>query len=267
MKRSIILGMIFFGGLLFCSCDGGPKVIEATNPSNSGTNGGSQSGSTGIFSEGGAALNTEGKSNSMSDVHTVKVNEILPTQKYVYLNVTEDERTFWIATGKQEVQVGGQYFYQGGLLKTNFESKEYDRVFDEIYLVSKIVPLNHGNSNSSKEDEKENVKTKTDKFSLEFNHGEDFVKISELVESPEKFDGKKIKLTGQCAKLNANIMGTNWIHLKDGTKDDYDLVLTSQTAVPVGHIVKMEGTVILNKDFGSGYRYDILVEDAVVIND
>lgn len=59
-----------------------------------------------------------------NEFHTVVVNEVLPTSKYVYLNVNEGEEKYWIATSSMEVKVGGTYYYKGGLLKTNFESKE-----------------------------------------------------------------------------------------------------------------------------------------------
>ncbi len=67
----------------------------------------------------------------------------MPTDRYVYLRVSEGKHEFWIATRKQEVEKGSIYYYKGGLLKTHFESKEYQKVFDTIYLVSSLVPENH----------------------------------------------------------------------------------------------------------------------------
>jgi hypothetical protein len=61
-------------------------------------------------------------------------------------------------------------------------------------------------------------------------------------------------------------MGKNWLHLKDGSQDDYDLVVTSDMMVPEGHVVTVSGVVALDKDFGAGYRYDIIVEDGKIIN-
>ncbi len=253
---------------ILVNCDRGPKIISTPiNESTEYSKNKNQS-STGIFNNGEVtkAKNNEKSIGQMSDVHTVMVDEVLPTQKYVYMKVTEGEDSYWIATGKQEVEVGKQYFFKGGLLKTNFESKEYNRVFDKVYLVSKVVPLNHGQDKIVESKPKESTQEAPNKFKLTFNHGDEFVKISDLVKNPSKYAGKKIKMTGQCTKLNANIMGMNWIHLKDGSMDEYDLVLTSSTAVPEGHIIKVEGTVAVDKDFGAGYKYDILVEDAVMLN-
>ncbi len=263
--------LLIWLNMFFFNCDRGPKIIHApVNNANTYDNERGSNRSTGIFDGGSDKVVSSGSqvNSQMSDVHSVVVNEVLPTQKYVYLNVSEGEETYWIATIKQVVEVGQQYYFKGGLLKTNFESVEYNRVFDKVYLVSKVVPMNHGQKDAKgQKAELSKIDDTPNKFKLSFDHGEDYVKIADLVKKPADYEGKKIKMTGQCSKLNANIMGKNWIHLKDGTMDEYDLVLTSATAVPEGHIIKVEGTVVLNKDFGSGYSYPILVEDAVVINE
>jgi hypothetical protein len=53
-------------------------------------------------------------------------------------------------------------------------------------------------------------------------------------------------------------MNRNWIHLKDGSMDDYDLVVTSNEDVPVGSKVTIQADVVLNKDFGAGYKYELI---------
>jgi hypothetical protein len=246
---------------LFSSCKNNPKVIsstpQATNIDNTST-------ASGIFSEDGETANISNTSQVTSDVHTIKVLEILPTDKYVYLKVIENEEEFWIATGKKEVEIGATYFYKNGILKTNFESKEYNRVFDKVVLVSNIVPANHGGSMNGEITKKtgasnENIQVKP----LEV---EGSIKISDIIDNPAKYDGKEVQLSGTCTKLNPNIMGRNWIHLKDGSKDDYDLVITSDVAVPEGHVVTMMGTVELDKDFGAGYMYDIIIENGKIVN-
>jgi len=144
------------------------------------------------------------------------------------------------------------------LLKTNFESKEYNRIFDEIYLVSNMVQVNHGNSSAPPV--KSPSATTREKIEMKGS-----LKIADLVANPEKYSGKTIQISGECVKINPNIMGRNWVHLKDGSKDDYDLVITSDILIPEGHIVTMTGTVALNKDFGAGYRYDIILERGKVV--
>jgi len=93
----------------------------------------------------------------------------------------------------------------------------------------------------------------------------EIISISDLVADPKKFEGKKIHLKGKCVKINANIMGLHWIHFQDGTKDDYDLVITSKTLVKQGSTVTISAVVVLNKDFGAGYNYDLILEEGKVI--
>ena len=235
-------------------CKKEPKIIETTTivPTTENSK---------IFEDIGVGPNS---SEQGEDVHKVTINEVLPTEKYVYLNVTEGEEKFWIATGKKEVKVGESYFYRGGLLKTNFESKEYNRIFDKVYLVAEIMPSSHGmhsidGNQADIGDGNPSVNNPLPKSNQKS------LKIAELVKNKTKYGDQFIQLSGECTKINPSIMGRNWIHLKDGSKDDYDLVVTSNETIAVGQFVTMIGKVALDKDFGAGYTYDIIVEDCQVV--
>lgn len=214
--------------------------------------------STGVFAKSNAPDIGEVALPSITQdgIHHIEVVEILPTDKYLYLNVLEGGEQFWIATAKQDVNIGSKYFFRDGLLKTNFESKEYNRVFDTIYLVSKLVAEDHAQGGQVIINTP--IKNQQIKGSIS---------IKKLVEDAASLEGKEVQVSGQCSKLNANIMGRNWIHLKDGTMDAYDLVITSDQAVPEGHTVTLKGTLVLNKDFGAGYRYNILIENAKIVHE
>ncbi len=233
------------------SCGNKPKEVKPTN---------NEIKKTEVFSKSEDDLKTKGDSN---DLHQVKVNEILPADQYIYLNVTEGDKAFWIATRKMEVEKGKTYSYRGGLLKKNFESKEYKRTFETIYLVSSLVESNHSQSVQLKKDtnEKVDISTHTD----EIIPRKGSIKISELVKNPKKYEGKTVQITGKCVKINPYIMQRNWIHLQDGSKNDFDLVITSRAYVSEGSIVTIKARVSLDKDFGAGYRYDLILEDGVVI--
>lgn len=263
--KSIINQLLagFFIATLIASCGNEPKVITAIDGSNQATE-------TGIFtvnSQPPVVTDSPTSQTNGTDIHTVQVEDILPTSKYVYLYVKENEESFWIATTKQEVEVGETYFYKGGLLKTNFVSEEHNRTFDRIYLVSRIVPINHG---AQAQDQAIKIEThSTDENSYGSTardiEREGSVRIKDIVNDPAKFEGKTVQVSGECVKVNPNIMGRNWMHLKDGSQDDYDLVVTSDLAVPEGHVVTMQAIVTLNKDFGAGYRYDIILENGVLL--
>jgi hypothetical protein len=254
-----ILKLILIG-LTFCSvsCNQGPKIISTPVEANSSSN----VKSTGIFSDTEISTPTSAVP-APSDVHTVKVLEVLPTSKYVYLRVNEEDEEFWIATGKKDVKVGETYYYKNGILKTNFESKEHNRVFDKVFLVSNIVSANHGGESSNASIQKKEIILIDLPNDIEVQGS---IKISELVKNKKSYEGKEIQLSGKCTKLNPNIMGRNWIHLKDGSYDDFDLVITSDVSVPEGHFVTMKGVVVLDKDFGAGYKYDLIIENGQIVS-
>lgn len=264
--KSIVLLVLT---LSVVACKKGPKVIYTTTDTES------TSKSSGIFDGESSSASTKAQTSGTlsNDIHSVVVKEILPATKYNYLKVSEGGEQFWIAVRKQEVKVGETYFYKKALLKTNFESKEHNKVFDKIYLVTSLVQSNHGNNSSSltkdtshdghnhETETKEVASTKTNKVVQKAGS----IKIANLVKDPKKYEGKTVQLNGKCVKVNPNIMNRNWIHLKDGTKDDYDLVITSDAFVPEGSQVTIKATVVLNKDFGAGYKYDLILENGTVV--
>ena len=142
MKTNYFLRLIQLSSfiIILTSCNKDPKVITASSDN--------ASEGTGILSEENPfpVLTDLPKPASANgeDVHTVTILESLPTTRYVYLRVKEGQEEFWIATSKMEVTIGGTYFYRDGLLKTNFESKEHNRVFEKMYLVSTLVEADHG---------------------------------------------------------------------------------------------------------------------------
>jgi hypothetical protein len=71
---------------------------------------------------------------------------------------------------------------------------------------------------------------------------------------------------GKAVKVNNGIMDRNWIHLQDGTgaAGANDLLVTTKATVNRGDVVVVRGTVALDKDFGAGYSYSLLIEDATV---
>lgn len=242
------------------ACNNEPKVVTAKIENQNMENG------TGIFSgDSGIAGHVHSSAPISEEVHTVIAKQTLPTTKYVYIFVKEGQEEYWIATNKQAITIGATYFFRDGLLKTNFESKEHHKTFDRIYFVSKLVSADHANSaaSSSLESPAQNpasVNSAQKKINLDGS-----VKVSELVANPKKYSGKSIQVSGECVKVNLNIMGRNWIHLNDGSTKNYDLVITSANAVDIGEKFTMTGIVVLDKDFGAGYKYDILLENGILL--
>jgi len=92
--------------------------------------------------------------------------------------------------------------------------------------------------------------------------------VAGLFAGAAKLKDKPVLVHGVVVKVNSGIMNKNWVHLQDGTgsadKKDNDLVVTTTDTAKVGDKVKARGTVRTDKDFGFGYKYATMVEDAKV---
>jgi type IV pilus biogenesis protein CpaD/CtpE len=91
--------------------------------------------------------------------------------------------------------------------------------------------------------------------------------VAEVFADPAKLAGQKVIVRGKVVKTNAGIMGTNWVHVRDGSgaEGSNDLTVTTKGEVPkVGDTVVVSGPASLNKDFGMGYTYPVMLEDATV---
>lgn len=78
--------------------------------------------------------------------------------------------------------------------------------------------------------------------------------------------GKEVQVVGKVVKVNNGIMGRNFVHVQDGTGTDTtnNLIVTSKNTAAVGDRVSVVGRVVLNREFGSGYTYPLLIEDTVI---
>jgi hypothetical protein len=209
--------------------------------------------------------------NVVMDIHKITVKETIPGGKYLYLKVVEGDTEYWAATGKSDIEAGETYFYNEALIQNNFESKELDRVFDTIYLITELVPESHGASLEPLKEvatppaEAMKSNSKSGFHSSPLAGKATTLTISELLEDPSAYEGKVVELTGTCTKINEGILGRNWLHLKDGTADGQDLVMTSEDAIDPGTEITIRAIVNLNRDFGAGYSYDVLLEDGKII--
>ena len=78
--------------------------------------------------------------------------------------------------------------------------------------------------------------------------------------------GKTVSAQGKVVKVNNGIMGRNFVHVQDGTGDasNNNLIVTSKDTANVGDSVSVTGVVAVNRDFGGGYSYPLLVEEAKI---
>lgn len=251
MKKLKTSGVAFIIGFSMIACTSKPKVIEG-QPVDVGAPVGR------IESPNDQTTETD----ETLEEHKVVVEETLNTERYTYLNVSENGEKFWIAIPRKEIKIGGTYYYKGGLLKRNFQSKEYNRVFETLYLVSDVIPYSPDSEMVPMAAGGSTEPTVHNHPPINVEPTTGAIKLSALFSDPAKFQGKQVKVTGKCVKVNPMIMGRNWVHIQDGSGDNLDLTVTTTDNVPMGAIVSLEGIIALDKDFGAGYRYDVIMENA-----
>jgi len=107
------------------------------------------------------------------------------------------------------------------------------------------------------------------KLKVEKSTAQNGYTVEELFAKGVSLNKQKVTVKGKVVKVNPDIMGRNWLHIQDGTgdpaKNTYDLVVTSAGIAKKGDIISIEGILAADKDFGYGYKYDVIVEDAVLM--
>jgi hypothetical protein len=108
----------------------------------------------------------------------------------------------------------------------------------------------------------EQVETK--KINIIIDPCKNCITIAGLIENKKSYSGKIVTIKGVVTKINPEIMGRNWVHIQDGTgyNGAFDLTLTTQIMVQIGDTVTFEGRIELDRDFGYGYVYNVLMEDS-----
>ncbi len=209
----------------------------------------------------------ENKTNKKAEVrtnyaHQATVLEVIHVTEYTYLRVKENDKEYWIAAPKADIKEGTVINFNQSMEMKNFESKDLKRKFDSILFVDNLdAKLGVGALNQP-------MKPNIEKENIKIEKAADGITIAELFANPKNYENKIVKIKGKVVKINSGIMNKNWIHIQDGTnfKDDFDLTITSNQIASIDEIITVTGKIILNKDFGYGYSYKILMEDAKIEN-
>jgi len=201
--------------------------------------------------------------------HEGEVITTMDSGGYTYVEVKTDSGTIWAAGPVTKIEVGEQVVIQSNMLMQNFTSESLDRTFDEIYFVSgfgkpgassaphdSTMPPGHPSVSGDAQYE-----TKVDIAKADGGYT-----VAEIWEKQEELRGKEVVVRGQVTKFLPNIMKRNWIHIADGSGmgATSDLTITSDQTVKLGDVVLVRGTLARNKDFGAGYRYDVILEQAKI---
>lgn len=198
--------------------------------------------------------------------HTGTILETMNSGGYTYAKIKENQKEFWIAGAQTVVKVGDVVSFSEQMNMPSFNSKTLNRTFKDLLFVGGISP---GTS-----------VTNTSPVSASAVHGqiaapvakvskvvkaEGGFTVSELFSKKAELKGKSVKVRGTVVKVSNGIMKTNWIHIQDGTGSTGtdDIIFTAKTdTANVGDVVLASGTLVTDQDFGYGYKYAVIVENA-----
>lgn len=198
--------------------------------------------------------------------HAAVVADVIQTTNYTYLEVEENKELYWIAIPKSDFVKGQNVFYNSGLPMNNFESKELNRTFEKVLFVQVVSDKPSGPGDMAPRERAKVNKSGGTKKKVEITPLKDGLTLADVFRDKSKLADKEITVKGIVTKFNPAIMNRNWVHIQDGTEGNgyFDLTLTTQDETKVGEVIVVKGILRLNKDFGSGYTYDLILEEATL---
>lgn len=215
-----------------------------------------------------------------ADTLTGKVLETMNAATYTYVLVDAAGKKVWAAAPQFDVKVGDTVAIGEAMPMSNYHSKTLNRTFDVVYFSGNVrvngarpatpasaaavsaitgteLPKGHPTTASAgaPAPDLSNIKRAA--------NGQT---VAEIHAGKSSLSGKPIAVRGRVVKYNANIMGKNWLHVRDGSGSEgtNDLTVTTDKVVKVGDLVVITGTLSADRDFGAGYKYGLIVENAKI---
>ena len=200
-----------------------------------------------------------------------EVLEVREVESYTYLRLKTGNGETWAAVSKAPVKKGAKVTIENAMVMNNFESKVLKRKFDSIVFgtlagtttgaAAAGGAMGAGHALAPKADYAGDVKVAK-------AAGPEGRTVAEVITKSAGLKDKAVQIRGRVVKYSSGIMGKNWIHLRDGSgsaaDNSNDLLVTSTDQTKVGDVILVKGKVRTDKDFGSGYSYKVLVEDATL---
>lgn len=229
-----------------------------------------------------------------------KIIETMHVAGYTYLHLDTALGMQWVAIPETEVKQGTSVKCKEGVVMKDFVSKSLNRSFETIIfspgLMENSAPLHKEIIDEQTRDSfaaavQAEQQTPTKAVTLQTMEGgsggsigavvpyteiniekaatKNGYTVDEIYTKAKELTGSIIQVRGKVMKFSPMIMGKNWIHIQDGTGDpmqnSHDLVITSSETVEEGDIVTLEGLLATEKDFGAGYSYTAIVEQATIV--
>ncbi len=201
-----------------------------------------------------------------------EVLEARDVESYTYLRLKTSEGETWAAVGKTAVKKGQKVTVENIMVMNNFESKALKKTFPRIVFGTLVGAgaggAAAGGSAAASPHSGQAVAAFSGNVKVPKASGPDARTVAEVIAKSAELKDKKVTVRGTVVKFTGMVMNKNWINLRDGSgsaadKTD-DLLVTTLDQAKVGDVVVIKGVVRTDKDFGAGYSYKVLVEEATL---
>ena len=202
-----------------------------------------------------------------------KVLEVKDVESYTYLRLGTPNGEVWAAVMTAKVKKGSTVTIENGVVMSNFQSKSLKKTFPQIVFgtlagsAAATAPGGHAMGAAFPIVPTKKLDTINDAPVAKAS-GPNAHTVAEIITKSAELKDKPVLLRGKVVKFNGGIMGKNWIHLRDGSgsaaNETNDILVTSASETKVGDIVTVKGTIRTDKDFGAGYAYKVLIEEATL---
>jgi len=214
------------------------------------------------------------KSESNSPANTVvkgEVIEVKDVENYTYLHLKTKDGETWAAVGKTAVKKGAEVTIENVMIMKNFESKSLKQTFQTIVFGTLVGSEGGVPSvvNGMTKAHTELAKTSgIGDIHVTKATGKNAQTVAEVMMKGAELKDTPVLVRGMVVKYNPDIMGKNWIHLRDGSGSEVsstnDILVTTTNQAKIGDIVSVKGVIHIDKDFGAGYSYKVLIEEATL---
>jgi hypothetical protein len=213
------------------------------------------------------------------------VTEIIDTTRHIYVCVDIGEKDIWVAVPQFDGKVGDMVLVPPGVRVAEFHSRALDRVFEVMYFVGGLrqaeahtagnameglpkghPPVHQDGSDTMRHPPMDELSADPAVQVGDVEKAEGGQTVEEIFTNRKSLAGEIIRLRARVVKVTPNVMDRNWLHVRDGTggKGTNDLIVTTEQTAETGDVVLIHGTVSVDRDFGFGLEYPVIVEDAEV---
>lgn len=193
-----------------------------------------------------------------------RVLQTMDAGGYTYVYLETGTKKVWAAAPVTQVRQGSMVAVSAQMPMTNYYSQALERKFELIYFTNHIIKDNLGRSATATPQSQSKVVAKAPSTPVKgIIKAKDGKTIAEILSEKQTLLGQSVRVRGKVVKYSAKIMGKNWIHIRDSSTEK-DLTITTNDTAKKGDIILAQGKISLDKDFGYGYVYEVLLEDSAV---